>query len=297
MIAGYALLLVLGLAIGSFLNVVIHRVPRGESLVMPGSRCPDCASAVRHRHNIPVVGWLLLRGRCADCGCRISGRYPLVELATGLLFVAVAWRLGQLHLLSALPAYLYLVAVGTALAFIDIEWRRLPNAIVLPSYPVVAILLTVSAAWQHDWWALSRAAIGALALFAAFLAVALAYPAAMGFGDVKLAGVLGGLLAYLSWPTLVLGAFAGFLLGSLYGIALVLGRRGDRKTAVAFGPFMVAGALLALFVAAPIARFYLEQSGLDVSLGSSSTSALHTPAVDGDLPAARWWRENTHLRS
>jgi leader peptidase (prepilin peptidase)/N-methyltransferase len=250
--------MLLGLAVGSFLNVVIYRVPRSESLITPSSRCPSCDSAIRHRHNIPVLGWLVLRGRCADCGVRIGGRYPLVEVATAVLFVAVTLQMNQLHLLSALPAYLYFAAVGTALAVIDLDWRRLPNAIVLPSYPVVAVLLTLSAAWEHDWWALARAAIGAAALFAFFFTLAYAHPAGMGFGDVKLAGILGGVLGYLSWSALVIGAFAGFLLGAVVGVALIVSRHGGRKTAIPFGPFMIAGVLVAIFAAAPIAQFYAD---------------------------------------
>jgi leader peptidase (prepilin peptidase)/N-methyltransferase len=246
----------LGLAIGSFLNVVVYRLPRGESLVTPPSSCPACRRPIRARHNVPVLGWVVLRGRCADCREPISRRYPAVEAVTGVLFLAVTVRIGQLHLLSALPAYLYLVAAGLALALIDIDHRRLPNAIVLPSYPVAAALLAGSAAWQHDWPALVRAAIGAAALFAGFLAIRYAYPAAMGFGDVKLSGLLGGLLGYLSWSTLVIGAFAGFALGAAAGVALMAGRGATRKTAIPFGPFMVAGALLAVFVATPIAQGY-----------------------------------------
>ncbi len=251
-----------GLAIGSFVTVVIHRVPRGESVVRPASHCPACDTPVRARHNVPVLGWLLLRGRCAGCRQPISVRYPLVELGTGLLFVAVALRVADLGLLSALPAYLYLVAMGVALAVIDIDCRRLPNAIVLPSYLVVGCLLAASAAWQHDWWPLARAGIGAAVLFAAFYAMAFAYPAGMGFGDVKLAGVLGALLAYLSWSALVVGAFAGFVLGAAYGVGMIAARRGGRRTAIPFGPFMLAGAGLALFAAVPIARVGANLLGL-----------------------------------
>lgn len=253
-----ALAAVFGLVFGSFVNVLIYRVPRGESLVRPGSHCPRCGAPVRAWHNVPVLGWLLLRGRCADCAGPISVRYPLVELLTAALCVAVTLRLEQLDLRGALPAYLYFVVVAVALAFIDVEHRRLPNAIVLPSYPVLAVLLTFSAAWQHDWWALARAGIGAAALIGGFLAVALAYPAAMGLGDVKLAGLIGGLLAYLSWSALILGTFAGFLFGSVLGVALILGHRGTRKTSIPFGPFMVAGALWAVFGAATVARLYWD---------------------------------------
>jgi leader peptidase (prepilin peptidase)/N-methyltransferase len=251
-----------GLAVGSFLNVAAHRVPRGESLLRPGSRCPACGAPIRARHNVPVLGWLLLRGRCADCRTRISPRYLVVELATGLLFAAVAYRVVDLDLVAAVPAYLYFTAIGVALTAIDLDVRRLPNAIVLPSYPVLAVLLTIAAAWHGDWWALARAGIGAAALFGFFFAVAFAYPAGMGFGDVKLAGLVGGVLAYLSWAALAVGAFAGFLLGALVGVALMLAGRGGRKTAVPFGPFMVAGALLALFIADPLAALYADALGL-----------------------------------
>jgi leader peptidase (prepilin peptidase)/N-methyltransferase len=247
---------VLGLAVGSFLNVVVYRVPRGESVVRPPSQCPECGHAIRAWHNVPVVGWLVLRGKCFDCGNRISIRYPLVELATGTLFVALAWRLDQLRLAPAIPAFLYFGAIGIVLTLIDLDHRRLPNAIVLPSYPVIAVLLAGSAAWQHDWWSLARAGIGAACVFAFFLTVVLVYPAGMGMGDVKLSGIIGGVLAYASWSTVVIGWFLGFLLGAVVGVALIAAQRGNRKTAVPFGPFMIAGALIAIFAAGPLAAMY-----------------------------------------
>lgn len=251
----------LGLAIGSFLNVVIYRVPAGISVVHPPSRCPRCDSAIRNRHNVPVLGWLALRGKCADCAASISPRYPLVELTTGVLFVLVTVRVVHLHVAAALPAYLYFVAAGLALAFIDLDHRRLPDAIVLPSYVVLGVLLTVASIASRDWWALARAAISAATLFAIFFGIAFAYPAGMGFGDVKLAGVLGGLLGYVSWSTLVVGGFAGFLLGAVVGVVMLAVGGSGRKTAIPFGPFMILGALAALFWAAPIARAYLHVAG------------------------------------
>ncbi len=252
---------VFGLAIGSFLNVVIHRVPRGDSLISPGSHCPNCGATVRPRHNLPVVGWLLLRGRCADCAAPISVRYPLVELLTAVLFVLVAVRLDTLQLVPALPAFAYFVAMGVALAFIDIEHRRLPNVIVLPSYPVIALLLLGATLWTHDWSALARSSIGAGGLFCLYLLLALIYPAGMGMGDVKLAGLVGGVLGYLSWASLALGAFAGFLLGSIAGIAMLVSGRADRRTALPFGPFMIAGVLLAIFFADPLFALYSQRMG------------------------------------
>jgi leader peptidase (prepilin peptidase)/N-methyltransferase len=255
LIAAVALL---GLAIGSFLNVVIYRLPVGKSLVRPPSQCPTCAQPIRTRHNIPVVGWLALRGKCAHCRTAISLRYPLVELGCALLFVAMTLRIAQLHVLPALPAYLYFAAIGIALSMIDIDTHRLPNAIVLPSLAVVLVLLSGAAAWNRDWTALERTIIGAAALFSLYLIMAFAYPAGMGFGDVKLSATLGALLGFLSWSTLAVGTFAGFLLGGIAGVAVIISRRGTGKTALPFGPFMIAGALLAIFAGAPITRFYLD---------------------------------------
>ncbi|WP_410638762.1 prepilin peptidase [Amycolatopsis sp. lyj-346] len=249
---------VLGLLVGSFLNVVIHRVPRGESVVRPPSRCPGCGQGIRARHNVPVFGWLVLRGRCAGCGARISVRYPLVELGTAALFALLAVRLDP----PDLPAFLYFGAIGIALAVIDLDCRRLPNAIVLPSYPVLLVLLTASAWWRGDWWSLARAGIGGAALFGFYLLLALAYPAGMGFGDVRLAGILGGVLASLSWPALLIGAFGGFLLGAVAGVVVLAAGKGGRKTALPFGPFMIAAALVAIFAAGPLGQAYQRLTGL-----------------------------------
>jgi leader peptidase (prepilin peptidase) / N-methyltransferase len=253
---------VFGLAIGSFLNVVIYRVPAGQSLVAPGSHCPHCGAAVRNRHNVPVLGWLVLRGRCADCACPISARYPLVELFTAAAFVAVTWRLAATDRLAGLPVWLYFTAIAIALAAIDLDCHRLPNALVLPSYPVLTLLLAGTAVWQQDYSPLLRAAIGCVALFGGYFALALAYPKGMGFGDVKLAGLIGAMLGWLSYPALLVGAFAAFLLGGAAGIAVIASRRGTGKTPLPFGPFMLAGAAIALYLAQPLADGYLRLTGL-----------------------------------
>ena len=251
-------LAVLGLVVGSFLTVVIYRVPRGESVLRPGSRCSSCGAPIRPWHNVPVLSWIVLRGRCSTCGRPIGVWYPLVEVATPLLFIAVTLRLADLDRRSALPAFLYFGATGVALAVIDLRVRRLPDAIVLPSYPVIALLLAAAAALDGDWWALVRALIGASVLFGFFFALAWFYPAGMGFGDAKLAGIIGGLLAYLSWSTLAVGAFAGVLLGAVAGLTLIAIRRAGRRTPIPFGPWMIAGALVGVFIGAPIARFYVD---------------------------------------
>ena len=246
----------LGLVIGSFLNVVIHRVPAHESLLRPPSHCPACGHRIRIRHNVPVLGWLVLQGRCADCRVRISARYPLVEILTAVLFVAVALRCADLQQLAVLPAVLYFTAMGISLAMIDLDVGRLPNSIVYPSYPVLGVLLAGAALAQHDGAALLRAGVGAAVLFLAYFTMAYLYPAGMGFGDVKLAGIVGGVLGFISFPVWAVGAFAAFAIGSVVGIGKIVSRRGTSGTAIAFGPFMITGALLALFVGSAVTEFY-----------------------------------------
>ena len=243
----------LGLAVGSFLNVVIHRVPDDQSVIRPGSHCPHCGAAVRNRHNIPVFGWLLLRGRCADCAAPISARYPLVEAGTAALFVAVTAHFG---LSWELPAYLYLAGVAVALAAIDLDTMRLPDAIVLPSYGIAIALLTPAMIAEHGWAAGTRSLLAGAALCALYFAIATVHRG-MGFGDVKLALLLGLYLGFLGWQFLAVGAFAGFLLGGVVGAVLLAAGRATRKTRIPFGPSMLAGALLAVFAGAPVADWYL----------------------------------------
>jgi len=244
---------VLGLLIGSFVNVVAHRVPRGESVVSPPSACPACGHAIRNRHNVPVLGWLLLRGRCFDCREPISPRYPIVEAATGLLFALVGLRFAGEPMLLA--AYLAFAAIAVALALIDLDVHRLPNVVVLPAYPVLAVLLALGLGGHG----LLRAAAGALLLFGFFFAVALVAPGGIGLGDVKLAGVVGGMTAAVSWGAFLTSAFGGFFLGALAGVLLMLGRRAHRKTAVPFGPFMLLAAWASILGASALGQLYLDR--------------------------------------
>lgn len=247
----------LGLVVGSFLNVVVHRVPAGRSVVRPRSACPACGHEVRARDNVPVVSWLVLRGRCRDCGAPISARYPLVELGTGVLFAATFLVLEARGQLAVLPAALFLAAISIALAAIDLDTRRLPNAIVLPAYPVLAVLLVLASALHGDWWALARAGIGGVALWVLYFLVMVAKPGGMGFGDVKLAGLLGGVLGWFGWGSLVVGAFAAFLVGGLFSVVLMLAGRAGRKSAIPFGPWMLLGAWIGIFVGEPLWGAYL----------------------------------------
>ncbi|HEV7957602.1 MAG TPA: prepilin peptidase [Marisediminicola sp.] len=254
---------ILGLLIGSFLNVVIWRLPRGESLSHPGSTCPNCQQPIRWFDNIPVLSWLLLRGRCRACAEPIALRYPLVEAATGLLFILVALMVGfEAPRVWALPAFLYLAAISVALALIDIDTHRLPNRIVLPSYAVGLALLALPTAASGDWTQLLRALAGAAALFAFYLVLALAVPRGMGFGDVKLAGVLGLYLGWLGWGWLAIGAFAAFFLGGVFSIALLISRKARRESGIPFGPWMLAGAGVGVFFGEDLADSYLALVGL-----------------------------------
>lgn len=244
----------LGLLIGSFLNVVIWRVPRGESVVSPPSACPSCGARIRARDNVPVVSWLVLRARCRSCRAPISARYPLVELGTGLLFAAVGWWAG---LSPELPAFLYLAGIGVALALIDLDVHRLPDAIVLPAYPVSIVLLGLASWANDDWWALARAGIGAAALYAFYFVLMVVREGGMGLGDVKLAGVLGLYLGWVGWGALVVGAFAAFFVGGIVSIGLVLIGGATGKTKVPFGPFMLIGAAIGIVLGEQLADAYL----------------------------------------
>jgi leader peptidase (prepilin peptidase)/N-methyltransferase len=261
---------VLGTLIGSFLNVVVHRVPRGLSVVAPPSACGGCGTRIRWYDNVPLLSWLVLRARCRDCGSRISVRYPLLELGTGLAFAVVVLGAPSVssvdlpHLLAsgaAVVAFLYLAAITIALAAIDLDVKRLPDAIVLPAYPVALALLGAASILAGDPWAIARAAAGGALSFGLYLALALVSPGGMGFGDVKLAGVLGLFLAWLGWPALIVGTFAPFLLGGAFAVLLLL-RGAGRRTAVPFGPWMLGGAWIAILAGMSIWTAYLRITGL-----------------------------------
>lgn len=243
----------LGLAVGSFLNVVIYRVPRKESVVRPRSRCPGCGTQLADRDNIPVLSWILLRGRCRTCGEPISARYPLVELGTAGLFVAAALRFG---LDWVLPAYLVFFAALVAVTFIDLEHYIIPNRIVYPTLFVSVPLLVLAAAAQNEWSELLRAGEGAALAWGFLLVVHLIQPRGMGFGDVRLAAVLGLFLGWLDLRHVFLGLFLGFLFGSLSSITLIALRRRGRKDQIPFGPFLAAGAVVAVLFGSPIISWY-----------------------------------------
>jgi len=239
---------VFGAVIGSFLNVVIWRLPRGESVVSPPSACPSCGAPVKPYDNVPVVSWLVLRGRCRSCGEPISARYPLVEALTAVLMALVPVFLGADEDVWIGFA---LVLILVPLTFIDLDHRILPNKITYPAVPLAIVLVAV---FELD--ALPEHLIAGAAAFGLLFAAAWFYPNGMGVGDVKLAGVLGLFLGRSVAPALL----AAFLLGTLVGLGVMAakGIREGRKTAIPFGPFLAAGGLVGLFAGDEIVDWYLD---------------------------------------
>ena len=244
---------IFGLAFGSFLNVVIYRVPAKQSVVRPPSRCPRCETEIAPRDNIPVLSWLLLRGKCRHCGEPISGRYPLVELATAALFVAGGIRFADSW---ALPAYLLLFASHLAISVIDLDHYIIPNRLVYPTLFAGAVLLVGAALAEGEPSRIRDAAIGGFGAWFALLVVHFIQPRGMGFGDVRLSAVLGMFLGWIDLELVLLGMLLGFLLGAVLGILLVVTGVRGRKDAVPFGPFLAAGAVIAILASESLTRWY-----------------------------------------
>jgi len=235
-----------GLVVGSFLNVVIHRVPRHESIVWPASHCPHCGESIRPLDNVPLISYLLLRGRCRNCKERISARYPAVEALTGLLFGTAAFEFGVT--LALLPA-LVLIAALIVLAVIDLEHRLLPNVIVGPA-ALAGLVLSILAN-TAGWWIYP---LFALAVAGALLVLALAIPGGMGMGDVKMGGMLGAFLG----PYAALAVFLGAEIGAVAGGVLMVAGKVQRRSHLPFGLFMAVGGVISLFAGPQLWGLYLD---------------------------------------
>jgi len=245
---GAAMAAAFGAILGSFLNVVAYRLPRGESLSVPRSRCPSCETPIRPYDNIPVVSWLLLRGRCRSCDAPISRRYPLVELTTAVLLALVVLVKG-----ADADAWLglALVLLLVPIALIDLDHRIIPNKLTLLGTVAALVILALT-----DPGALPEHVIAAVAAGGFLLVAAIAYPAGMGMGDIKLAWMMGLFLGRAVGPAMLVGLLAG----SLVGVA-VMARKGvaaGRKTAMPFGPALAFGALVGLYFGDAIVDWYLE---------------------------------------
>jgi leader peptidase (prepilin peptidase)/N-methyltransferase len=246
--AGAALAGALGLLLGSFLNVVAYRLPRGESLALPASRCPGCDTPIRPYDNIPVLSWLLLRGRCRSCGARIAWRYPLVELATAALLALTVVVIGPNEDVWLGLAFVLLLVPVTV---IDIDFRIIPNKLMIAGTVIAPAILAVTRPGDIPEHLIAAAAAGGFLLVAA-----IAYPSGMGMGDVKLAFVMGLFLGREVGVAMLVALVAG----SLVGVA-VMARKGTtegRKTAIPFGPFLALGGLVGLLAGEPVVDWYLR---------------------------------------
>jgi leader peptidase (prepilin peptidase) / N-methyltransferase len=239
---------VIGLMIGSFLNVVVYRVPAGRSIVQPPSACASCDTRLTVLDLVPVLSWVALRGRCRHCGAAVSARYAMVELLTCSLFALTAWRIGWTW---ALPAYLVFAAFLVVLSFIDLDTQLLPRKLVYAAGACGLVSLIAAALLDDQPERIQWAAIGAAGVLVAFLAIYAAAKGGFGFGDVRLGAVLGWYLGWQGLPFAPVGIFAGFLLGSVVGVALMASGRAGRRTALPFGPFLAAGALVVLLAGRP----------------------------------------------
>jgi len=235
-----------GAIFGSFLNVVVYRLPRRESLVRPASRCPSCATPIKPYDNVPVLSWLLLRGHCRSCAAPIPWRYPLVEGLTALLCVAAVLGGGATATVVLDVVFILLLV---PIALIDLEHRIIPNKLT-----ALGALLAVALGTALDPNGESARLIAGAAAGGVLLLAALAYPRGMGMGDVKLAGVMGLFLGASVAPAMLIALLAGTLYGGL--LASRKGARAARKSTVPFGPFLAFGSLVAIFAGDPIVNWY-----------------------------------------
>jgi leader peptidase (prepilin peptidase) / N-methyltransferase len=239
-----------GLVLGSFINVVIYRLPRRLSLVAPGSRCPYCQTPIRPLDNIPIVSFLLLRGRCRHCRKGISWRYPLVEASAGVVLAILWWRIAPSGAWGEFVAGAVFALILLAVFFIDLEHQIVPNRITYPGL-IVGLLFALM---QGRLLPSVLAAFGAGAFF--FL-VAVVSRGGMGGGDIKLAAVMG---AFLGWPGIAVALFVAFTVGASAGVFLMLIKRRGRKDAIPFGPSLAVGGIAALLAGDALIRWYFGTS-------------------------------------
>lgn len=239
---------VLGAIVGSFLNVVAYRLPRKESLLHPPSRCPECGTPIKPYDNVPVLGWLWLRGKCRACGAKISPRYPLVEAITGVLCALCVLVYGAD---SDVWAPLLFVLLLVPITLIDLEHHIIPNVLLIIGAVGALVLLLL-----FDSDSLVEHLIAAAAAFAFFFLAALVYPAGMGMGDVKLAGVMGLFLGRAVAPAIFAALIAGTVIGGL--IIARYGMAEGRKKGIPFGPWLAFGSLVGLFVGEDLVDWYLD---------------------------------------
>lgn len=252
-LVGLLFVFLMGLVIGSFLNVIIYRVPRGESL-MGRSHCPGCNTQIAAFDNVPVFSWLVLRAKCRHCKTRISFQYPAVELLTAVLFGLVYWTFGWTFLTVML---LIFAAVSVSLFMIDAQTLRLPDIIVGPSTVIIVIPLTIYTLTTNNLDPLISGVGGAAILGLTYFALwFLTMGRGLGFGDVKLAPLLGFLMGYFGWGALAVGTASAWLLGAVVGVTSILLGKAKRGKPIPFGPFLLVGAWIGIFVGNEVFQSY-----------------------------------------
>lgn len=250
-----AVIFILGLCIGSFLNVCIYRLPAGKSIAFPASHCPQCKAAIRFSDNIPVIGWLRLKGRCRNCRAAISWRYPLVEFLTGGFALCLFLKFG-LHIETII--YFVFTAILIVITFIDIDHRIIPDILTLPGIPLafVAALFLPQMTWQNSL-------VGILVGGGTLLLVAVGYATitgkeGMGGGDIKLLAMIGALCG---WMGVLFTIFFGSVLGSVVGVISMRGGSEGMKLKIPFGPFLSVGAIAYIFFGSELIQWYLFTMG------------------------------------
>jgi leader peptidase (prepilin peptidase)/N-methyltransferase len=250
----YAMVVAFGLVIGSFLNVCIWRIPRDQSIMHPPSACPKCGARIRPWQNVPVLGWIMLRGKCAACREPISARYPVVEALNGALYASVLWRYGWGWHLVPLCAFVSALVVIT---YIDLDFQIIPDRITVGGTPIALLAGAFLLPDAFDrmaalGWAASL--IGAASGFGLFFMIAWLSRGGMGGGDIKMMALVG---AMLGWKGVFLTTFAGSLAGSVAGVGLMVAKGAGRKAKVPFGPFLALGAYGTLMFGQEAIRWYL----------------------------------------
>ncbi len=242
-----------GLVVGSFDNVAIYRIPEGKSLWAPRSFCPNCGTTIVWYDNIPLASFFILKRRCRNCGEPISWRYPAVELLSGLLFLAVFAKLGFLWDALLIP-YLFMVTALIIVAAVDLERQIIPNKVMYPAIPVALAAMGIVSLVRGDYHIVTDGLIGMVVVAVPWAVASLIFPRGFGMGDAKLAAFTG---IFLGWKIELVAFFIGILLGAIVGVALMAAGKKGRKSRVPFGPFLAAGAVIALFWGQAILDAYL----------------------------------------
>ena len=255
---------VIGCVLGSFLNIVIWRVPNHIGITDPKlGFCPKCEAQVAWYDNIPIISWLVLGAKCRHCKEPIAVRYPLIESIGGIAFLAVTvGGLFGAYTPWMLPLLYVLACMSIVIAFIDLDHHLILNGLLRPTLVSTVTLLALASIGTGEWMRLERGALCALILFVFYFVLSLIWKGGMGDGDIKLAFILGLVLGWLGWPQFVVGTFAAFYIGGVASLVLLAGKKVRLRGDIPFGPSMLLGAWFGIFVGAPIATLYLQFAGL-----------------------------------